>query len=186
MTVRYAKGIAAVDVFVLRELRDRSGLGTSDVDAQFKRLVLEAVTLVVDEQLSGTVAPGGRCIDGADDEDGDGARLHLWLEPAATTCRIVILRFDETMRSPPLVTDAMAIVHGERVLIRRFIVYREPRTGSIAIEGLPTGRLSDERKPRSPERRPPSQVKSLVHRARAALSRLLPQLPPSQSRLQAA
>lgn len=186
MTVRFAKGLVAIDVFALRGMRGEAGIGPSGADAQFKRLMLDAVTLVVGEQLSGGVRPGGRHVDGDDDEQGDGARLHLWLEPSSATCRIVILRFDQETRSPPIVADTMAIVYGERVLIRRFVVYREPQTGGIAIESIPTGRLSDERRTRGPARRPTSAIKPLIHRAAAVLRRLLPQLPPSQSRLQAA
>ena len=169
MTVDYAEAIAAVEVFALREVRNAPILGSLEGESQFKNLMLDMVTEIVEEHLAQAVAVGGRHVDGEDDGDGDGPRLHAWLEQRGATYTLVVLRFDHESRTPPVVTDTMAIVHGERALIGKFVVYRESRTGSIAIEHLPGGRFSDDRRTLDAPARPVVAAKPVVHRTWAAL-----------------
>ncbi len=170
MAIDYAKAIAAVEVFALKEVRNAPCLVATDGEIQFKHLILDTVTLIVEEHLAGGVRFGGRHVDGEDDGDGDGPRLHLWLEKSGATYKLVILRYDCESRTPPVVTDTMAIVHGERVLMARFVIFRDPRSGSIAIEHIPSGRFSDDRPAPEVPRRPSHAIKPVVHRTAATLS----------------
>lgn len=169
MSVDYAKAIAAVEVFALREVREAPTLGSLEADNQFKQLILDLVTKIVEEHLAQGVRLGGRHIDGEEDGDGDGPRLHAWLEQRSATYTMVLLRFDYETRTPPIVTDTMAIVHGERRLIGKFVVFREPRTGSMVIEHVPSGRFSDDRRAVERPRRPNAPTKPVVHRVCQAL-----------------
>jgi hypothetical protein len=168
MTVEYAKAIATIEVSALNEVH----LGSREGETLFKRLMLDAVTQIVEEHLQGGARLGGRHVDGEEDGDGDGPRLHGWLDRSGAIYRLVILRFDRETRSPPIVTDTMAVVYGERVLIGRFVVYPEPG-GSIAIEHIPDGRLSDDRPARGDPRRPSLATKPVVHRVGAAVRTVL-------------
>ena len=164
MAIDYDQAIAAVEVFALEEVRNAPSLGSSEGEFLFKRLMLDAVTLIVEEHLADGVRLGGRHVDGDDDEDGDGPRLHVWLEKRGVTYRLVILRFDRVTRTPPVVTDTMAIVHGERALIGRFVVYGEAHRGRLTIEHIPGDRLSDDHPLPKRPRRPVLIAKPVVHR----------------------
>ena len=107
-----------------------------------------------------------------DDDEGDGSRLHYWLEAAGGTYRMIVLRFDDEVRTPPVLADTMALVYGERTLICRFVAYQGPFRRSIGIEHIPEGRFSDARPPAPKPVRPTVTVKPLIHRAAAGIARL--------------
>ena len=163
MVLEFAKAIAVVEVFALREVRYSPLLGQDGPEAEFKRLLMSAATRIVEEQLNGGSPLGGRYLDGEDDDDGDGTRLHFWLEQSGSTYRMVIIQFDYASRQPPIVTDTMALLHGERFPICKFVVYRNP-DNAVQIEFIPSGTLSDEKQAAKAPRRPAATPKPLVHR----------------------
>ena len=172
MNFLYQKARIVVEVYALDDVRHDFSLRTGEHETVLHELVLGAVTEIVSEHFAGGAAPGGRVLDSVDDDEGDGSRLHYWLEAAGGTYRMIVLRFDDEVRTPPVLADTMALVYGERTLICRFVAYQGPFPRSIGIEHIPEGRFSDARPPAPKPVRPTVTVKPLVHRAAAGIARL--------------
>ncbi len=128
----------------------------------FDSLVILAASSIVEDHYSGKRPLGGRTVDGIG--AADESRLHFWIERTGRVYTAVVIRFDLGHKTPPVVDDGMALVHGERHFIGKFTSFRDPHTRIPSMIDVPSGLGNDQRR-HSREPRWTQAIKPSVHRA---------------------
>lgn len=151
-----------VEVYGLDDVIEDHRLVRPIGKAAFESLVVLAASSIVEDHYSGKRPLGGRTVDGIG--AADESRLHFWIERTGRVYKAVVIRLDLGHKSPPVVDNGMALVHGERHFIGKFTSFRDPETRFLSIIGVPSGLGNDQRRhPREP--RWTKAIKPSVHRA---------------------
>ena len=157
------KELIVVEVHWLDDVRANSKLRAPAAEAIFRSLAYTAATEVVTEHFMRNCCLGGRCFDGPDDDEGDGARLHVMVSRKGRIYSLLIVGFDHETRNPPLISDGMAIVYGERSLLWKVVAFQWPDCRAIEVELVPCGSQSDEPRISPQPARPTGPPKPVHH-----------------------
>jgi hypothetical protein len=159
-----------VEVYALPDaLTDRRRAMRRTAEA-FEKLMMEVVIRLVEDVIAGKRPEGSGYRDGT--RGRYETRLHYWLERVGRIYRVVILQFDATARTKPILLDGMAIIYGDRQLLARFAAYRDACPRTVTIEAIPTSAPADRPRP-EPRPKRPAAPSSLVHRVSRTIKGLL-------------
>lgn len=159
-----------VNVYALPDaLADRARAMRRTAEA-FDKLMMDVVIRLVEDVIAGKRPEGSGYRDGT--RGRYETRLHYWLERVGRIYSVVILQFDATTRTKPILLDGMAIIYGERQLLARFAAYCDAAPRTVTIEAIPTSAPADRHRPEARPKRP-AAPSSLVHRLSRTIKGLL-------------
>jgi hypothetical protein len=159
-----------IEVYALSDaLAERARAVRRTADA-FEKLMMDVVIRLVEDVVAGKRPEGSGYRDGT--QGRFETRLHYWLERAGRIYRVVILQFDATTRTKPILLDGMAIIYGDRQLLARFAAYRDADPRAVTITAIPTASPADRAPPEARPKRP-AVPSSLVHRLSRRVTDLL-------------